>query len=372
MPDAVVSAPGRSSLAAGPYPLIVVCRITTACNLSCSFCAFDRRLPFARTTLSRTQIERLIRLIADWQMRHGSGQGAHPGAPRPLPGVPLLSWLGGEPLAWRDWARFSALARSRGLAVSATSNGSTLASAQSRARVLEHLDELTVSVDAIGGTHDALRGWPGGYRRLLAALRALADARAPGVRTPRLRANIVLMRSTIDGFAALASELASAGVDEISFNLLGGRDRPDFHATEAVPSASLDRLLLQLPLLRRELAQIGVTLSGDDRYAARLRASSRGQRWPVGDCAPGAQFLFVDEHGKVAPCAFTGAEYGIALDAIDSLDELPARFAAARRARRARACDDCPSTQVFGKFGQAPGVVDSQPEAVVTDAWEYA
>ena len=30
--------------------LVVVCRVLTACNLACGFCAFDRRLPGDRPT----------------------------------------------------------------------------------------------------------------------------------------------------------------------------------------------------------------------------------------------------------------------------------------------------------------------------------
>lgn len=359
------SASGRTTRAAVTHPLIVVCRVTTACNLACGFCAYDRRLPFARTTLDAAQIEHLIELMADSHARRPVSQreGAH---------APLLSWLGGEPLLWRDWAGFSALARSRGLAVSATTNATTLASTVVRAQVLEHLDELTVSVDAVGTRHDELRGWPGGFRRTLTAVRALADARAGSGQPLRLRANVVLMRSTIDGFAALAGELADAGVDEISYNLLGGRDRPDFHAREAVSPAAFERLLRQLPLLRARLARGGVTLIGSDGYARRLRAASRGQRWPVADCAPGTRFLFVDERGRVAPCAFTADEYAIALADIARLDELPMRFAAARRARCADACGDCPSTQVFGKFGQPADVVDFSEEQIAAEAGEWA
>lgn len=341
--------------------LVVVCRVTTSCNLSCGFCAYDRRLPFLRSTLAGGQIEQLIELMADWHARHTANTRA-----------PLLSWLGGEPLLWRDWVRYSALARARGLAVSATTNATTLVQAQTREQALQHLDELTVSVDAVGARHDQLRGWPGGYARTLAAISALADARAQSRSELRLRANIVLMRSTIGGFAALTAALADAGVDEISFNLLGGRDRPAFHAVESVPPAALDGLLRQLPALRRRLAQDGVALIGNDEYAARLRAGSRGNRWPVDDCAAGTQFLFVDEQARIAPCAFTGADYGVCLQDIRSLDELPARFAMARKRRCALACGDCPSTQVFGKFGHDAVVVDSRAEDIVVDAGEWA
>ena len=330
-----------------PPRLVVVCRVTTVCNLACGFCAYDRRLPFARTTLADAQIERLIELMAGWRGRQLAGDRA-----------PLLSWLGGEPLLWRDWVRFSALARSRGLAVSATTNGSTLASTTGRAQVLENLDELTVSLDAVGARHDTLRGRVGLYARTLAAVRALADARARSGVGMRLRANVVLMRSTLDGFAELTRQLAAAGIDEISYNLLGGRDRPAFHALESVSPGALDCWLRDLPRLRRNLARMGVTLIGGHDYALRLQSASRQQSRPVADCAPGEQFLFVDELGRVAPCAFTGDDYGVALNAIDHLDQLAAHFRQSRRAACARACSDCPSTQVFGKFSHADGVVD--------------
>ena len=159
-----------------PPRLVVVCRVTTVCNLTCGFCAYDRRLPFARMTLADAQIERLIGLMANW--RPGARHGADTRAPCPSPRAPLLSWLGGEPLLWRDWARYSANARAHGLAVSATTNGSTLASDAVRAQVLEQLDELTISVDSVGTRHDQMRGCAGLYMRTLQAVRALADARA--------------------------------------------------------------------------------------------------------------------------------------------------------------------------------------------------
>jgi MoaA/NifB/PqqE/SkfB family radical SAM enzyme len=317
--------------------LVVVCRVLTACNLACGFCAFDRRLPIARSTLGEARLTRLIDLLA-----------AQAGRP------PLLSWLGGEPLLWRDWPRWSARARAHGLRVSATSNGSTRGSAAARGAVLEHLDELTLSLDAADARHDGLRGWPGGAARVLAALRALARERAHSDAPLRLRANAVLMRSTIGDFAVLCSALVDAGVDEICFNLLGGRDRPEFHARESVLPAQFAAFLRVLPALRARLEAQGVRLVGDAQYQARLQAAISGLPWPVADCDPGREFLFVDEHGRVAPCAFTGAEYAVDLLDVDSLSALPAQFRAARRARCASACSDCPSTQVSGKF--APGV----------------
>ena len=340
--------------------LVVVCRVSTHCNLRCGFCAYDRRLGFARQTLSDARVEHLIQLMSQQHRQHG-------GVP------PLLSWLGGEPLLWPRWPHFSQRAREHGLAVSATTNASTLWRPQTRADVLACLTELTLSVDAVGAQHDILRGWRGGYARTLAALRALVDERGERADRLRLRANIVLMRSTIDQFELLTAALAAAGIDEISFNLLGGRDRPEFHAREAVPVPAWDAFVRQHPRIRAALAQSGVTLTGDADYLLRLGAAARSHAWPVADCAPGERFLFVDERGVVAPCAFTAPDYGLPLEHIDDLDQLPLHFRVAQTSRCAKACADCPSTQVFGKFGSAhithngtAQVVDLNDEAAVT------
>ena len=107
-----------------------------------------------------------------------------------------------------------------------------------------------------------MRGCAGLYARTVEAMRTLADARDRSGSALRLRANVVLMRSTLDDFDALARQLADAGVDEISYNLLGGRDRPAFHALESVSPGALDCWLRDLPRLRRNLARMGVTLIG--------------------------------------------------------------------------------------------------------------
>lgn len=334
-------------------PLVVVCRVTTACNLGCGFCAYDRRLAFARQRLDTPRLTHLLELLALAARQRRV----------------LLSWLGGEPLRWRDWPRWSARARAAGIRVSATSNGSTLANAAERARVLQQLDELTLSLDSSDARHDALRGWPGGSAQVLAGLRALARERALAGAALKLRANVVLMRSTIGDFDMLAARLADTGVDEISVNLLGGRDRPEFHARESVLPVQFAAFQRELPALRARLAAQGVTLAGDAQYFARLQAAVSALPWPVADCDPGSEFLFVDELGRVAPCGFTAAEYGVDLRNIDDLGRLPPRWRAARRSGCASACADCPSTQVSGKFARG---VDSPADGATARARDCA
>jgi MoaA/NifB/PqqE/SkfB family radical SAM enzyme len=267
----------------------------------------------------------------------------------------LVSWLGGEPLLWRPLEQLTTrFVRDLDLRVSATTNGTALASDDVRAHVLECYDELTVSIDGLAETHDWVRGWRGGFAVLRRVVPLLAAGRRGG-RGPRLRANVVLMRDNVDEFAKLCLELATWGIDEITFNQLGGNDRPDFWRDHHLGPSDVELLGEVMPTLRERLGALGVQLRGGDRYIERIRSSVAGRQLPVRDCGPGERFLFVSELGVVAPCSFTSDALGVPLAELTTADDivsLPARFAAARDGRSAplAVCGDCPSTQVFAKF----------------------
>lgn len=317
--------------------MIVLWRTTTRCNYACGFCAYDRRLGGTRTEVTEAEATRFGELLADWSKARQTKV--------------LLSWLGGEPLLWRPVWKVSARLADAGLAISATTNGSTLHQDGVRAAAIATFAELTVSVDAPASIHDRLRGRAGAWDRVRDGVRALGAAR--GGAALRLRANVVLMRETIGQFADLCTALADWGVDEITFNQLGGRDRPAFFPAQRLRPIEIAILETTLPELRRKLAARGVLLCGDARYIDRLRASASGEALPIEDCQPGRRFLFIDELGMASPCSFSGDAYGVpiaSLRTVADLDALPVRFATARAKRRLATCDDCPSTQTFAKF----------------------
>jgi radical SAM protein with 4Fe4S-binding SPASM domain len=314
----------------------VVVEALTTCNLACPFCAHDRRLPGARRALAPEALAAFLSLLAGETRASGART--------------LVSWLGGEPFLAR-WlvALTESFAKEGGLRFSATTNGTRLADADLRDHLRRCYDELTVSVDAIGAGHDRLRGRRGLYAALGEQVRRLADE-APAL---RLRANVVLMRDTVEGFPDLCHELAAWGIREITFNALGGRDRPEFHPANHLLAGQVDQLLGRLGELQATLAGGGVHLACSDAYRRRLRATAAGRSLPVQDCGPGERYLFVSASGRVAPCAFTTEEYGVAIGALASAEDiaaLPLRFRAARAAARAAACADCPCTNVHGKF----------------------
>lgn len=323
--------------------MVVVWRVTTACNLGCAFCGFDRRLPWKRTAADPAQILSFGRILGEWG--------------RIRKGTPMVSWMGGEPLLWPPLTALTKILHEEcGLRISATTNGTPLADPDLRRHLLDHYAELTLSVDGVGSVHDALRQWPGGYRWLGRQISVLAEEKKSAGGGPKLRANVVLMRDTLDCLERLCHDLAAWGVEEITINQLGGKDRPEFFPDHCLRPEDANRLSELWPRLRDRLAGQGVHLCGAETYLARIRASASQVQCAVDDCMPASTFLFVNEAGWAAPCSFTVGACGVQVEEIASvaaLTALPGRFARAIRAARPAVCGDCLSTQVFGKFGEA-------------------
>lgn len=319
--------------------MIVLWRLTTRCNLSCAFCAYDRRLPFARTATDPSSIKRFLNVLADYQQ---SRQDAV-----------LVSWLGGEPLLLPTLPELTTHATARGLRISATTNGTTIGSSAVRRHLLDHYSELTISLDSPDGKHDLIRCSPGLFDSLRKHVSDLSKARQTGGQPLKLRVNTVLLRSTIDLFPVLAREVAAWGVDELTFNLLGGRDRPEYFPENRPLPEQFARFAEQLNDLRNELLPQGLVISGSKSYVDRLASAVHDIPRPISDCGPGERFLFIDELGSVSPCSFTSGTLAVPLgDLRNAADviSLSARFRSGRQACPPKVCDDCPSTRVFEKF----------------------
>jgi len=319
--------------------MIVVWRITTHCNLACPFCAYDRTRTIPRNHADPATVRAFCQILADYQCRHRD----------PV----MLSWLGGEPLLWPALPRLTEQAVALGLRVSATTNGTTLGSAVVRRHLLDHYAELTISLDAPDATHDRLRAWPNGFDSLRTTVPALIAERAARRRPLKVRINTLLQRSSIAAFPLLAREVARWGADGLTFNALGGRDRPEYFPAERLFPGQLLRFASALPDLRENLGRCGLAIQGSSVYLERLLAGAGGDLHPVADCAPGERFLFIDEGGRVSPCSFTSQGLGVPLSGLGSAADiaaLPVRFQELRNAHKPAACLDCPSTQFFQKF----------------------
>ncbi len=318
--------------------LVIVWRVTADCPLGCRFCGYSREVVRPRLSLDPDQVLTFGRVLAGYQQATGRKV--------------LCVWLGGEALTWpplEDLAR--TFHDELGLRQGITTSGVTLGSASVREHLAAAYDEVTVSVDGLAEFHDRVRQCPGLFARIRDGIRALGDLAERRRRAVLLRVNTVLMRGNIQDLEALCGEVAGWGVRELSFNALGGHERPEFYPENRLLPAQVDDLVRSLPALRQRMAARGMVIRGGPEYLHRLTASARGERIAVDDCEPGRRFLFVDEHGRVGPCSVTTSDLGVPLEEIRAdLVGLQERFAASRQRARPAACDDCPATHVFDKF----------------------
>lgn len=270
----------------------------------------------------------------------------------------LVSWLGGEPLGWEGLPSLArAFRQDFGLTLGVTTNGLPLLRPQVRDQLLADYEQVTVSVDGLAPLHDHVRGSEGLWEHLRRGVELLRveDRHCALWR----RVNTVLMRGNIEEFAPFCKEMNAWGFHELTFNQLGGNDRPEFYPTNRI-------LPEQLPQFRRDLMAVrqledpgAMIVRGAEAYLQRIEASARNQRIAIGDCTPGRQFLFIDPTGRVSPCSFTSEAYGVPIADIDSIAaflQLSERFDLSRQRIRAQACEDCHANHVFDKFACAAPV----------------
>ena len=191
------------------------------------------------------------------------------------------------------------------VAISATTNGSRLSVPHIRQQILSCFSELTISIDGPAVIHDQLRGVPGVFEKTENAVRQLVAERAKTNETLKIRVNSILMRRTVPHLVELCRTLADWGVDEITFNQLGGRDRPEFFPTNGLRAEDVTHLRSIVPGLVSELADRGVVLCANDLYLERIAASSRGETLPVIDCKPGETFYSVSYTHLTLPTIYS-------------------------------------------------------------------
>lgn len=318
-------------------PYVVVWRLTEFCDLDCAFCDFRKSARFRRRRMKREEVCRLARLIGEWSL---SGS-------RRL----LLSWLGGEPLTWAGLFEVSRHLRSDSIATGVTTNGRLLTTDRVDAQsVIGAFDEITVSIDGWRQAHERSRGIAGLYTRVMnrcCEMTLIANDNGAF----KLRANVLLDKKSLPHFPKIVADCVAAGFSEVSFNALWVDNDHKF-ADRRLSRGDLDQLRVTLKQLRREFGA-GCRILGSGRYVARLQRYAQCIPVPVRDCGPGRNTLFVDSSGLIAPCAYTGRDYGIPSESLRTsrdIDELMGTFRQRRLERLAPACFDCPDTNVFGKF----------------------
>ena len=324
------------------FDFVVVVRVTTGCSVSCSFCGFSRELQRRHKTIDVAGLRTLGASLQEFQFQFKRRV--------------LVSWLGGEPFQWKLWLPISEEFQQRfGLALGVTTNGLAFRSLVMRRRATQLFSQITISVDGLADEHDSMRQSPDMFHALKACVTDLRREASNAANRPLLRVNTILTRRNIGQFTAFCREMAVWGFDELTFNPLGGNERPEFFADQHLTPDQVKTFGDQLPDIRRQMIEQGLLIRGSDRYVSRMLSSARQTAVPIDDCAPGTEIVFVDELGRLSPCSFTSESLSIPIHQLETgfeIAQLANRFRQRQRQCRPVCCNDCHATHVFEKFAR--------------------
>ena len=149
--------------------------VTARCNLRCPYCLLLETMDAQRGIgdLDRALISRLLDQVAWFR--------------------PSIVITGGEPLLRNDILEIAAEVKARDLLLTINTNGTIWSDDLLEGLIERKVDSVTVSLDAWGDEHDAIRNSPGAFSsatRLIERLDALKRGRAS--RLPLVRVNTVV------------------------------------------------------------------------------------------------------------------------------------------------------------------------------------
>jgi radical SAM protein with 4Fe4S-binding SPASM domain len=213
-------------------------------------------------------------------------------------GVFEVAFGGGEPLSRPDLVALGREARRLGLVPNLTTSGLGLTPDLAR-ELAGVFGQVNVSLDGLGGTYRAVRGFDG-TRAALAAIRLLADAGVP------VGVNTVITRDNADDLLPIGRAARDAGAREWQWLRLkpAGRAASDYPAR--APAA--DQLLRLWPAALAAEAELGMVIRWDCAMVPFLAAHgvppAALSAAAVRGCPGGRSLLTRHADGAWAPCSF--------------------------------------------------------------------
>ena len=215
--DIVTTTPPRSAAERRP---VVVWNVGRRCNLRCRHCYSDSENRAYAGELTTEEGFALLDDLADF-------------------GIPVLLLSGGEPLMRPDLFALIAHARSRGLRVTLSTNG-TLIDAAIAERLRAHdVSYVGISLDGIGATNDMFRGHKGAFDKAMAGFR---HCRAVG---QRVGLRMTLTRRNARDLEQIFDFIEAEGIDRACFYHLvySGRGSAADELTADDARAAVDTIL---------------------------------------------------------------------------------------------------------------------------------
>ena len=318
---------------------VIVWRITQSCNMKCRFCSYSTQVERLRSDADEREIERLCAVLGEYKRETGEEM--------------LVSWIGGEPFLQKNLIAFSKTLHNSGIDVAATTNGLLLGDGNLRRGICENFSEIVFSLDSFRDCNDDVRQCPGHFDTVSENIRGLDKLRRETGSSLKIKVNTILMRRNASSFEEFCEYLRGIGVDEVTFNQLGGFDRPEFYGDNRLSEEQARELCERLPEMQKRFSEKGFIVRGSSKYLERILKTARGERISIGECMPAEWFWFINENGFISPCSYTSYEYKFDTKEIRSVGDFARAeefFRLCRKNSRSKWCDDCYCTQVYDKF----------------------
>jgi MoaA/NifB/PqqE/SkfB family radical SAM enzyme len=262
------------------HPFEVQAQLLNACNLRCVYC----RCPEVKTDLLSTDEWRdIIKSLG----KHGTMR---------------IKFQGGEPTLRKDFKEICAEAKRAGMITAAVTHGGMIAS---QPDLVEHLDELVVSLDSANADrNDRLRG-AGSFQK---AVKAIEVGLSRGLRT---FVNMTVCKDNLPDVQVTLEFCEKLGVLINIQPVKFGRDYYDDEARYlSLTHEQIRNLHTQLVKWKKE--KRGLLFSA--------RAYQKGIFWPdtsvltvksesTSACMGGRHYIHIEANGDVLPCIQHGANF---------------------------------------------------------------
>ncbi len=306
--------------------------------MRCRFCSYSCDVERQRDDADVEEIRQFIEVLGRYKNRSEEKV--------------LVSWIGGEPFLRKDIMDYSKRLHSLGIDVSATTNG-LLLNEKLLSEVADTFTELVFSIDSFEECDDDVRQCKGHFQTVCDKIRMLDRIRKEKGSSIRIKVNTILMRRNIADFERFCEFLRGIGVDEITFNRLGGYDRPEFFEDNRLLYSQSEEFARNFPELKKKFLEKGIVIHGSKKYMERFMSAALDQANPIEECDPASWFWFINENGYISPCSYTTYEYKYAIRDVKETEDfgkVEEYFREQRRCCRSKWCDDCFCTQVYDKF----------------------
>jgi MoaA/NifB/PqqE/SkfB family radical SAM enzyme len=239
-------------------PLEILLILTDQCNYNCQVCSLWKGIyqDPEKAPLSLEEITSLIDQCA-------------------LMGVPTFLISGGEPLLHPHFLEIVEYAARRLSIVRLNTNGSLITEEIAGHLVRFGLQEIWISLDGPPEYYDRFRGVPDAYRRTVAGLQCVIEAKKrQGSSHPRILVDTIVTPTNLDMLAGFVGSLAKLGVEEI--NLV----HTCFVPPEAVKET--ERILNQSNIYSGQFSTAAGAIAAGARLASEQVIEIRGAAGQVG------------------------------------------------------------------------------------------